>query len=138
MLPKAKATEVRNWLTKAKRDLTIAGMNIANDPAITDDALFHCQQAVEKSLKALLVLHDRPFKKTHIIGELAQEVLKIVPGIDSLLKQATELTPYATVFRYPGELELPSIEDAKEGLELAEQVFTAVLAHIPTEAQPSS
>lgn len=136
MLPKAKAKEVLNWLSKAKRDLTIAGMNVANEPAITDDALFHCQQAVEKTLKALLVLHDQPFKKTHIIGELAQDVLKITPAIESLLKRATELTPYATMFRYPGELELPPIEEAKEALALAEQVFKAVLAYIPVEAQP--
>jgi HEPN domain-containing protein len=136
MLPKAKAKEVQSWLVKAKRDLTIAGMNVTSEPAITDDALFHCQQAVEKVLKGLLVLHDRPFKKTHIIGELAIEVLKIASALEPILKEATELTPYATMFRYPGELELPPLQDAKDALVLAQKVFDAILALIPVEAQP--
>ena len=136
MLPKSKIKEVLNWLIKAKRDLTIAGMNLVSDPPITDDAMFHCQQAVEKSLKGFLVLHDRPFKKTHIIGEISQEVLKIESTLEPLLKQATELTPYATMFRYPGEMELPPIEDAKTAVILAQQVFDAILSHIPAEVRP--
>ena len=136
MLPEAKAKEVRNWILKAKRDLTIATMNLASEPPITDDAMFHCQQAVEKVLKGFLVLHDRPFKKTHIIGEIAQEVLKIIPVLEPLLKQATELTPYATMFRYPGEMELPPVEDAKLAVKLAKQVYDGILPHIPSEARP--
>jgi HEPN domain-containing protein len=100
MLPEAKAKEVRNWFVKAKRDLTVAGINVAIDPPITDDALFHYQQAVEKALKGLLVLHDKPFNKTHIIGELAQDVLKLDGTLEPLLRQATELTASATMFRY--------------------------------------
>jgi HEPN domain-containing protein len=136
MLLEAKAREVRNWLTKAKRDLTIAGMNLASEPPITDDAMFHCQQAVEKSRKGFLVLQDRPFKKTHIIGEIAQEILKMDPTLEPLLKRATELTPYATIFRYPGEMELPAVEDARAALTLAQRVFDGILPHIPVEARP--
>jgi len=33
-----------------------------------EDALFHCQQAVEKALKGFLTWHDRPFEKTHDLG----------------------------------------------------------------------
>lgn len=38
-LPKAKVKEVLGWLVKAKWDLTIAGMNLASEPAITDNAM---------------------------------------------------------------------------------------------------
>ena len=38
---------------------------MAADPPLLEDALFHCQQAVEKVLKALLTWHDEPFRKTH-------------------------------------------------------------------------
>ncbi len=136
MLPKAKTKEVLNWFIRAKRDLTIANMNLANNPPITDDAVFHCQQAVEKALKGFLVLHDRPFKKTHIIGDLSPDVLRIAPTLEPLLKQATELTPYATMFRYPGELDLPSLEDSSDALVIAQRVFDAIICQVPAEALP--
>lgn len=53
-----------------------------------------------------------------------------------LLRLATELTPYATMFRYPGEIELPLPEDAKDALNLAHCVFNAIAALIPTDARP--
>jgi HEPN domain-containing protein len=34
------------------------------------DATFHCQQAVEKAMKAFLTWHDRIFRKTHDLVEL--------------------------------------------------------------------
>lgn len=135
MSPKAK--EILNWFIKAKRDLTVAGMNLANDPPITDDALFHCQQAVEKSLKGFLVFHDKPFKKTHVIGEIAKDVLIFEPSLEPLLRRATEFTPYATMFRYPGELDIPPVEDAQDALILAQQIYDQVLAKIPEESRPA-
>jgi HEPN domain-containing protein len=138
MLHEAKAREIRNWLIKASRDLTIAEMNLASEPPITDDAMFHCQQAVEKALKGLLVLHDRTFKKTHIIGEIAKEVLKFHPALEPVLREATGLTPYATLFRYPGEMEIPSLQDAKPALALARSVFQAIFPLIPPEARPAA
>jgi HEPN domain-containing protein len=37
------------------------------------DATFHCQQAVEKTIKAFLTWHDRAFRKTHDLVELGAE-----------------------------------------------------------------
>ena len=42
-----------------------------------DDALFHCQQAVEKALKGLLTWHDVPFRKTHSLEELGRQVVAL-------------------------------------------------------------
>jgi HEPN domain-containing protein len=59
-----KAAVVRGWLSKAANDLRGAHIDLDADPPLIEDALFHCQQAAEKSLKAFLTSHDRPFKKT--------------------------------------------------------------------------
>lgn len=60
--------ETREWLEKASDDLESARILAAADHAA--NALYHCQQSAEKSLKAFLTLHDRPFRKTHNPKEL--------------------------------------------------------------------
>ncbi len=51
MTPSVK-TYIEAWLTKANNDLRSAQRLIEIEPMILDTACFHCQQAVEKSLKA--------------------------------------------------------------------------------------
>lgn len=53
------------WLDKAAHDLIAADILIKANPLILDIAWFHCQQAVEKYLKAFLVYHNRDFIFTH-------------------------------------------------------------------------
>ena len=58
MKPETKA-EAEAWLAKAQTDLRAAQVDIAASPPILSDALFHCQQAVEKALKALLAANEQ-------------------------------------------------------------------------------
>jgi hypothetical protein len=46
---------VKEWIRKAERDLDTAHLTLDNKPAYTDIICYHCQQAVEKYLKAYLV-----------------------------------------------------------------------------------
>ena len=47
--------ETLAWVKKSRKDLWRAESVLTLDPPDTEDCLFHCQQAVEKSLKAFLV-----------------------------------------------------------------------------------
>ena len=49
-----RAADTRAWLSKAEADLRGATVDLAADPPLLEDALFHCQQAAEKALKAFL------------------------------------------------------------------------------------
>src|ERR1035438_4410397 len=53
--------DTASWLRKASNDLRYAGIDLAAEPAASEDAVFHCQQAVEKALKAFFVWSDVPF-----------------------------------------------------------------------------
>jgi len=64
-LDRVLAAEVRSWLRKVETDLRSADADLAADPPIPEDVLFHSQQAVEKAIKAYLTLHQIPFRKTH-------------------------------------------------------------------------
>ena len=57
-----RVADTRAWLEKAEQDLRSAQADLAFAPPIMGDAVFHCQQAVEKALKAFLTWHDRPFR----------------------------------------------------------------------------
>jgi hypothetical protein len=69
----AKEQYLANWLTKADNDLKIVGHEMANQDPVTDAVCFHCQQAVEKYLKAFLMEHDRECARTHNVDALLAE-----------------------------------------------------------------
>ncbi len=58
------------WLAKALQDMERVDRCLAVDSPDVEDALFHCQQAAEKALKAFLTFHDQPFRKTHDLAAL--------------------------------------------------------------------
>ena len=47
-------TYIESWLNKAEHDLLSAQRLLEIEPMILDNACFHCQQAIEKCLKAFL------------------------------------------------------------------------------------
>lgn len=66
-----KLKEIQAWFTKAANDIRGAEVDLAANPPLVEDALFHCQQAAEKAMKAFLASHDTIFRKTHDLDELA-------------------------------------------------------------------
>ena len=126
--------EVRAWLSKAGKDLATAEYELRADPPFADDAVFHAQQAAEKSLKAFLSWHRVPFRKTHNLVELGEACCQIDPGLEALLRRAAPLTEYAWKFRYPGSPEEPSAEEAASALATAREVLDSVRMRFPSDA----
>ena len=85
--------ETHSWLDRALRDLRAARLLIAGDSHA--EALFHCQQAVEKALKAFLTFHQKPFRRTHDLSDLSPDCLTIDPTLQSVVVPAETLTQYA-------------------------------------------
>jgi len=54
-------------------DLRTAAHQLTAAPPFTGDAVFHAQQAAEKSLKGFLAWHDVPFRKTHDLAEIGRQ-----------------------------------------------------------------
>jgi HEPN domain-containing protein len=132
----ALVAEVRAWLSKAGKDLAAAAYELQADPPFADDIVFHAQQAAEKSLKAFLSWHRVPFRKTHNLIELGEACCQIDQSLDPLLRRAAPLTEYAWKFRYPGDPEEATAEEAAGALATAREVFEAVLRCLPSEVFP--
>jgi HEPN domain-containing protein len=127
-----RATDAGRWLAKARDDLRGAAIDLAADPPLVGDALFHCQQAVEKTMKAFLAWRDEPFRKTHDLTELGRQITALEPRLSELSSDVGWLTQYAWVSRYPGESEDATLAEAQEGLVLARKIVAAVSGVIPT------
>ena len=64
---------------------------------------FHAQQAVEKSLKAILILHGIEFRRTHDLYELAHLLIDNAHNTPFTPEELGKLTPYAMALRYEEE-----------------------------------
>ncbi len=125
--------ETRGWIERAAQDLRGIDVDLAASPPLIDDALFHCQQATEKSFKAFLTFHNQPFRRTHNLEEIGEACLAIDPTLQAIVDEAVPLTEYAWLYRYPGPLPVPEQMEAQRASEIARRVYAAILARIPAE-----
>jgi HEPN domain-containing protein len=92
----------RSWLLKADRDLNLARIAQIHAPDSPDLICYHCQQAGEKYLKALIIHYNIPLRKTHDLEELLDLLSSVEPSIeDAHYHEAIKLKIYAVGIRYP-------------------------------------
>lgn len=116
--------ESKKWLIKAMNDYMTAKQLISPkaEEIITDTICFHCQQFVEKGLKAFLVSNNIEFERVHDLRYLVKLCTDIDNNFNWVYEVARKLSPYAIEVRYPDEFYIPSIEEAKECFEIASKV----------------
>ena len=125
------------WLTKALHDLQTARITAAAPGGPLDTAIYHCQQAAEKSVKGWLVAGNIPFEKTHDVRRLIQQAAVSWPDFARFAEAAEVLTPYVSAFRYPGLTSdpMPTREEFDEALAHAQTVYDFVLNLLPKETK---
>jgi HEPN domain-containing protein len=137
-MDEALARLTAEWLTKALHDLQAARItaDAANGPL--DVAIYHCQQAAEKSLKGWLASKSIPFEKTHDVSRLVKQAAQIIQEFNRFATAAEVLTPYVSAFRYPGLSDdvMPSREEFDVALGHARRIYEFVSSLLPSEAQP--
>jgi HEPN domain-containing protein len=92
----------KGWIRKAESDLAEARRTIDSEGPY-DTACFHCQQAAEKFLKAVLAWQGEKIPKTHDIEELILLCAKKSPFFKKFDFPAEELSAYAVEMRYDAE-----------------------------------
>jgi HEPN domain-containing protein len=123
--------EARSWFARAMIDLRAGALEIGAAPTLNTDIVFHAQQAAEKSIKGFLCYHEKAFRKTHNLVELGEACVSIDPQLEPLLKRAAVLTEYAWRYRYPGDDEDPDDREAVTALNLAQEVYEALVSVLP-------
>jgi len=113
----------KKWLERARSNLEMARAGKTSRHVLFKDLCFDCQQAVEKSLKALLISLRIEFEWTHNIGVLLQLLKNHSIDVPEDIQNAASLSVYAVRTRYPGEAKPVSKKEYLEALGLADIVF---------------
>ena len=109
-----------DWMRFARSDLAIA-RGTTEDDALLETLCFHAQQAVEKSLKAILLSQELQFPRTHNLKILLNRLPEtmVLPWNSA---DVAALTDYAVSARYPGDYEAITEPEYCEAIQLAEMV----------------
>jgi len=100
-----------------------------------DTACFHCQQAVEKYLKAVLANAGHAIPRTHDLEDIYDLCLQVAPALDVDRTELSSLTPYAVLLRYDADF-WPDQATGQQALEVANRVREAIQAVLPPSNQP--
>jgi HEPN domain-containing protein len=117
------------WLAKADADLEAAerlAPEVADSLRLREIVGFHCQQAVEKYLKALLTRHQVDFPKTHDIQQLVALVRAVAQNAADEMRGAEWLTPFGVEIRYPSDAAEMLPGDEVKAIEIARRVKKVV------------
>jgi len=95
---------VKQWVGKGDIDYQTAGRLLRDDEPIRESIAFHCQQAVEKYLKAVLVSRQIEFPKTHSLAQLLDLISGFAPALATALADTVPLTPFGVQIPYPGDI----------------------------------
>ena len=132
----AKEQLVESWLVRAQHDLASSRVLAANNPPLLDTAIYHCQQAMEKAIKGYLVFCDKEFERIHDLEVLMRYAIPFESGFSAWIDKGRQITPYATLFRYPGSAIEPTREQFERALSSADDFYNFVLSLLPSVVWP--
>ncbi|MDR0447091.1 MAG: HEPN domain-containing protein [Treponema sp.] len=111
------------WINRAKGSLKLSKIVITfgvDDGYYYEDLCCQTQQAVEKALKGFLIYFDVEPEFTHNIETLINKLEKFTE-VPEHIKEATNLTKYAVLTRYPGEYEEVTKEKYEQAVNIAQE-----------------
>ena len=127
----AKTEKVMTLIHKAEKDYKASKVLLETDDCDyhCDSICFHCQQCVEKSLKAFLMYNETPFPKTHDLLIL----LHLCSGLDSRFNDfdLSEFAGFGVDIRYDDPS--PSMGETRRAFEMAKIVMNYVRGRIEPE-----
>ena len=122
--------QTEDWILLADKDLQAAEILFKTEYPLTNIVAFHCQQTIEKYLKAYLIENDVPIMRTHDLIRLNGMIKEINDlGIDE--ENLMIINEVYIGARYPSELGLtpdgmPSKEQAEKFVEFAKEIKTTI------------
>ena len=121
---------VRQWRAKARSDWTTVEILLASERCPAETVCFHCQQFVEKLLKAILTHHGIEAPKTHDLRRLIQLAEPFVPELSRLSDASDTLTIHGVETRYPGDWRQIETSEMNEVVKLSRQFGDILLAKL--------
>jgi HEPN domain-containing protein len=111
------------WLRKASHDLVTARQTLLLEDCPTDTISFHAQQAIEKSLKAILTFLNIEFPRTHDLVLLMNLLSNTEYNFESFKRDFAEISGYSVSTRYPDDFFEPSRDDAEYAFQVSLEIY---------------
>lgn len=118
---------IKSWIIKGDHDLGTAKITYLHIPEYLDTVTFHCQQAVEKYLKAYLIYLAIEFKFTHDLVYLIDLICEKDRKFESFYDAVSELQSYAVEVRYPNETIFLSNDKVEKAIIFAKDLRDLIL-----------
>lgn len=128
--------ETKEWYDMAVMDLGVARhLDETYRPKPLEIICYHCQQAAEKAIKALIIYYggEGGMPKLHDLSFLLNQIKNKAYIEDKYYDYADALTPYGVSVRYPNELFLEE-RHVKEALEFSDEILRWVQSIVSSDA----
>jgi HEPN domain-containing protein len=99
-----------DWLDHASEDIVTAKYLIGNDDCF-NSAAFHCQQTIEKALKAYILLKSGELVDGHNLTWLCKRAMRHDMDFDEWLDECASLNRCYIETRYPADIPVDLTEE---------------------------
>jgi len=124
------AHSVREWLDRAADDWTTVEILTAHERCPREMVCFHCQQYVEKLLKAFLTFLGIEAPRTHDLRRLAQLAAPQCPEILLVADEIDLLTEHAVQLCYPDDWREVELAEMNKLVALAKGIATILIPRL--------
>jgi len=121
---------VQEWLALASQDEQSARFLMDMQPLPLEVICFHCQQAAEKLLKALIAKNMLPIPRTHDLLQLLDIIRTVHPAFIDLEPAMYDLNDFSVIVRYPAHIPLEA-SDTMNALKAVETIKLKILKIMP-------
>ena len=119
-----------DWVERAGEDMIVAGILMRDDRCYKSSA-FHCQQAIEKALKAYILLNTGDLVDGHNISWLCKKAMRLDSKFYEWLDESAVLNKCYIETRYPTDWPFDvSEEDIKVAYKMALDMFEFICRQV--------
>ncbi|NOX87222.1 MAG: HEPN domain-containing protein [Chlorobi bacterium] len=122
--------QLKQWIEKSDHDLGTAIITHKYLPKYKDTIAFHCQQAVEKYLKAFILKLGLPIKRTHDLVYLLEQIDQREKVDKKWFEKVLDLQDLSVEIRYPDQVIDLSEEDIESAIKTAIQFREMILERL--------
>jgi len=122
--------QIKEWMDKADHDLGSAKLIFLHIPEYFDTIAFHCQQAAEKYIKAVLVHYEIEFIRSHNLIYLLDLLSKRIEIPEDQYDKAILLNGFSIQIRYPDKTIYLTKQELETSITIAQEFRTFAIAII--------
>lgn len=124
------STRYYDWLDKAGDDFASA-QHLREYEECYNNAAFHCQQAIEKALKAYILIKSDILVEGHNLTWLCKRAMKYDEVFENWLEQSASLNKCYVETRYPADLPLElDCEELSAYFNMAKEMYLFICAEV--------